>query len=285
MNENKLSERNRVVGVSFQDDARILTQEEIDFVESRILSAFRDQLSAENLFPTQFPHHLSQHRVTLNIDNWSNNAITSINNGRAELQSRGFIGVEPVLIASRRIARELDRLIANSNVSYRDFLLQNNLISAMYEVNLEDDSAILVVDAEVNAVIPIINRDFTLNWRELGKDNTPKFTEEVVDTAWFLLKEYMTEQQYSAFMEGNKIEVQNNDRNYRLIFDKKGEFMVLQEKAGSGIVSSLGRIKSYDYPLGDEIAAFLDWFKFKTEELISQRNCGTYGIVKEGQRR
>jgi len=40
----------------------------------------------------------------------------------------------------------------------------------------------------------------------------------------------------------------------------------------------------YDYPLGDEIAAFLDWFKHRTEELIAQWNCGTYGIKEDGLR-
>jgi len=264
--------------------ASILTEEEVAFIEARILSSFRDALM------TREGSHLEtrQHMVRLNIENWITNSVAQINTGRAELQSRGFVGVEPILVGSPRIIGDLDTRVANTHFSYRDVLLQNDLISGTYVREYEEDFAILIVDCEINDVLPMINQDFFLNWREASTSTSikkPRFSEEVVDTAWNLLKEYMTEQQYFAFMEGTKIEIQSNDGEYRLLLDKNGDFMVLKEEKGSGIVSSTGRIKSYDYPLGDEIAAFLDWFRFKTEELISQWNCGTYGIVKEGQRR
>jgi len=118
-----------------------------------------------------------------------------------------------------------------------------------------------------------------------GRNITTKFTEEAIQKSWNLLEEYMTPSQYFAFMEGDKIELWNDTEKFRLLIGKNGDFFVLEGKGGEGIVASSGRVRSYNYPLGDEIAAFLDWFKFKTKELISQWNCGTYGIVKEGQRR
>ena len=112
-----------------------------------------------------------------------------------------------------------------------------------------------------------------------------KFTDKINERAWKLLEEYMVPNQYFAFMENSTIELENNTNTFRLLINKDGKFTILEGKRGAGIAASSGRISSHDYPLGDEIAAFLDWFRFKTKELISQWNCGTYGIVKEGQKR
>jgi len=112
-----------------------------------------------------------------------------------------------------------------------------------------------------------------------------KFSEKVEQRAWELLKKYMTAGQHFAFMEGTTIEKQNKEGTYRILINRSGDFSILSGIKGEGIVQAFGRIKSYKYPLGDEIAAFLDWFDYKTEELIANWNCGTYGIVKEGERR
>lgn len=112
-----------------------------------------------------------------------------------------------------------------------------------------------------------------------------KFTDEINERAWNLVAEHMTTDQYFAFMEGSTVELENKDRVYRLLLEKTGDFVILQGIRGEGIVATKGRIRSHDYPLGDEIVAFLEWFNHKTKELISQWNCGTYGIVKEGERR
>ena len=279
--------------VTMMSGGSILTASEIDFIETNVMETFRDTLTAREIFPV----NARQHLVQLSTEGWPANAVSDINVGRATLQARGFVGLEPMLVGSASLIRTLDVWIANTRITYRQALLGNGLLSGVYEVSEEEDGgdacAILMVDAEINDLtIPTINQEFFLNWREIAHA-TPyvptkrpdKFTEKVVDTAWKLLEEYMTDEQYHAFIEGTKIELQNKEQNYRLILDKKGEFMILQQKTGAGIVSSSGRIRSYDYPLGDEIAAFIDWFQFKTEELISQWNCGTYGIVKEGQRR
>jgi len=112
-----------------------------------------------------------------------------------------------------------------------------------------------------------------------------RFPDEVTEKAWKLLEDHMTPDQHFAFMEKSTIELENDANTFRLLINKDGKFTILEGKRGAGIAASTGRISSHDYPLGDEIAAFLDWFRFKTKELISQWNCGTYGIVKEGQRR
>jgi len=114
---------------------------------------------------------------------------------------------------------------------------------------------------------------------------TERFPPEVQEKAWELLKKYMTPEQHFAFMEGTNIELENKAGSFRLLINKRGDFTILQGSVGAGIVASTGRIHSYDYPLGDEIAAFLDWFKHRTEELIAQWNCGTYGIKEDGLRR
>lgn len=113
-----------------------------------------------------------------------------------------------------------------------------------------------------------------------------KFDKEAIEKAWKLLEKYMTPDQYFAFMEGTTVELINKAETHRLLLNKKGDFTILQGiKAGSGITESSGRIHSYDYPLGDEISSFLDWFRHRTGELIANWNCGTYGIVKEGEKR
>ena len=106
------------------------------------------------------------------------------------------------------------------------------------------------------------------------------------EKAWKLLEKYMMPEQYFAFMEGTTVELINKAETHRLLINKKGDFTILTgTQAGTGVTESEGRIHSYTYPLGDEISAFLDWFRHKTDELIVNWNCGTYGIVKEGERR
>jgi len=118
-----------------------------------------------------------------------------------------------------------------------------------------------------------------------GRGNTYQYTafpEHVEQKAWDLLKKYMTAEQYFAFMEGSTIELENQLEDCRLLINKSGDFTILQGPRGAAITQASGRIHSYKYPLGDEIAAFLDWFNHRTKDLISNWQCGTYGIKKEG---
>lgn len=211
--------------------------------------------------------HNDQRNTPIVHDYWPVNAIGDINQGRAELQSQGYMNVAFTLIAPRSILDLLDGNIPNTDVTYRQFLLNNGLVNEIREA--EDAQSEVILTVPHNA------------W--IGQKS--KFTDEVVEKAWKLLEEYMAPAQYFAFVEGSKIELENKTGEFRLIIDKKGSFSILEGKRGEGIMATSGRIRSYDYPLGDEIATFMDWFKFKTKELISQWNCGTYGIVKEGQRR
>lgn len=114
---------------------------------------------------------------------------------------------------------------------------------------------------------------------------TEKFPPEVRKKAWKLLEQFMNPSQHFAFMEGADIELENPAKDFRLIINRSGKFIILEGSRGSGIVAQSGNVRGYKYPLGDEIAAFIDWFNHRTKELIAQWGCGTYGIVKEGERR
>jgi len=114
---------------------------------------------------------------------------------------------------------------------------------------------------------------------------TERFPKEVTDKAWKLLEQFMTPEQHFAFMEKADIELENVAGDFRLIINRSGKFTILEGARGKGIVAQSGNVRSYKYPLGDEIAAFIDWFNHRTKELIAQWGCGTYGIIKEGEGR
>lgn len=114
---------------------------------------------------------------------------------------------------------------------------------------------------------------------------TERFPQEVRDKAWKLLEQFMTPEQHFAFTEKADIELENVAGDFRLIINRSGKFTILEGARGKGIVAQSGNVRSYKYPLGDEIAAFIDWFNHRTKELIAQWGCGTYGIVKEGEGR
>lgn len=114
---------------------------------------------------------------------------------------------------------------------------------------------------------------------------TERFSPEVKEKAWKLLEQFMNPSQYFAFMEGADIELENLAKDFRLIINKSGKFIILEGARGGGIVAQSGNVQSYKYPLGDEIAAFIDWFNHRTKELIAQWGCGTYGIVNKEEGR
>jgi len=110
---------------------------------------------------------------------------------------------------------------------------------------------------------------------------TSKFSKKVEEKALKLLAKYMSHKQYQAFRKGGTVELKNKIGDYRLLIDVKGDFTILQGAEGAGIIMTSGRCRSHKYPIGDEIAAFLDWFNHRTEELIDRWRCGTYDI-KDG---
>ena len=88
--------------------------------------------------------------------NWPANAIADINTGRSALQALGFVGIEPILIGPPALVKCLDGQMANTTSTYRQFLLDNNLVSGImesanaYAADCGQDSVILVVPGEDN---------------------------------------------------------------------------------------------------------------------------------------
>lgn len=87
---------------------------------------------------------------------WPANAVHDVNDARAHLQGHGFVGIEPVLIAPPALVKCLDGAIANTGITYRTFLLDNNLVSAIvessnaYAADCGQDSALFVIPGEGN---------------------------------------------------------------------------------------------------------------------------------------
>ncbi len=82
---------------------------------------------------------------------WPANAVHDINDARAHLQSHGFVGIEPIMIAPPALVKCLDGYIANTAVTYRQSILNNNLLSGIiespnaYAADCGVDSAIFVI--------------------------------------------------------------------------------------------------------------------------------------------
>lgn len=87
---------------------------------------------------------------------WPGTAVANINVGRSNLQADGFVGIEPVLIGPPAMIKCLDGAIANTGLTYRTFLLDNNLVSAIietpnaYAADCGVDSVVLVIPGEGN---------------------------------------------------------------------------------------------------------------------------------------
>ena len=111
---------------------------------------------------------------------------------------------------------------------------------------------------------------------------TERFPPEVEAKAMELLRKFVSPEQYTAFIDRANIELENKAGDTRLIINQNGGFTMMKGDRGAGIVLTSGNVRSYRFPLGDEIAAFLDWFRYKTPELIQNWNCGNFGIVRDG---
>ena len=87
---------------------------------------------------------------------WPANAIADVNDGRAWLQGQGFVGIEPILIGPPALVKCLDGAIANTGLTYRQFLLSNNLVSGIietpnaYAADCGQDSVVLAIPGEGN---------------------------------------------------------------------------------------------------------------------------------------
>lgn len=88
--------------------------------------------------------------------NWPANAVADINTARAALQDAGFVGIQPIMIGPPALVKCLDGLIANTAITYKQALLNNGHVSAIYEssnafaADGNQDSVVLVVPGEGN---------------------------------------------------------------------------------------------------------------------------------------
>lgn len=88
--------------------------------------------------------------------NWPANAIADVNVARAALQAAGFVNLDPVMIGPPALIKCLDGQLANTGLTYRQFLLQNGLISRVMEssrafaADCGVDSVVLVVPGQGN---------------------------------------------------------------------------------------------------------------------------------------
>jgi len=116
---------------------------------------------------------------------WPANAIADVNTARTALENAGFIGEEPIMIGQPTAIKCLDRQLTNTEITYRQFLLRNGLVRAVYETrNLfaQDggtDSVLLVIPGKENFYM-VEAMPPTVNWWYDKMDNVYGVVREVV---------------------------------------------------------------------------------------------------------
>ena len=116
---------------------------------------------------------------------WPANAVADINAGRIALQAAGFIGEEPIMIGQPGQIKCLDQQLTNTSTTYRQFLLDNNLVRAIYETrNLFNaaggqTSVLLVIPGKENFYM-VEAMPPTVNWWYDKMDNAYGVVREVV---------------------------------------------------------------------------------------------------------
>ena len=117
---------------------------------------------------------------------WPANAIANINAARAVLQAAGYVGVPFTLVGRVTQIKALDGQVANTAFTYRQFLLQNKLVQAIYESdNLFTaagltTSALLVATAKENFDLVIAQDITTFMWQDKHMNQHGKVYEAVV---------------------------------------------------------------------------------------------------------
>jgi uncharacterized linocin/CFP29 family protein len=82
---------------------------------------------------------------------WPANAITDVNDAIAELEADGFNSGPFVLVARSEWVRKLDGAIANTGLTYRNFLLSNKIVADV----LSDDSLYSSAGGVDNALVVV----------------------------------------------------------------------------------------------------------------------------------
>ena len=117
---------------------------------------------------------------------WPANAIADINAARAQLQAQGFVDVDMVMVGPVAEIKKLDGQVANTAFTYRKFLLQNELVSAVYEstsvfaANGDEDSVLLVVPGIENFTVVIAQDVKTWLWQGKSMNYHGKVYEALV---------------------------------------------------------------------------------------------------------
>jgi len=116
---------------------------------------------------------------------WPTNAIADINAGLIALENAGFIGIDPIMIGRPSAIKCLNWQLAGTGMTYKQFLLQNKLVRAIYETrNLfatdgGTDSVILVMPGKENFYM-VEAMPPTVNWWYDKMDNAYGVVREAV---------------------------------------------------------------------------------------------------------
>lgn len=173
----------RRLGPSLLDDAVRTAAWEVADAEDRLL------LSGE--CPTwlalgmQGLSTITGHPSATATGNWPGNAVADINTARANLQAAGYVGIPPILIGPPAMVKCLDQFMTNTAVTYRQALLDNELVSAVYEsanlydANCDQDIILLVVPQKDNFYMVESMAPTTLLWRD-KMDNVYGTVREIV---------------------------------------------------------------------------------------------------------
>ena len=100
---------------------------------------------------------------------WPTNVVADVNAGLTELEALGFIGVDPIMIGRPETIKCLNWQLTNTEITYKEFLLRNKLVRAIYETrNLFSatggtDSVLLVIPGKENFYM-VEGMAPTVNW-------------------------------------------------------------------------------------------------------------------------
>ncbi len=103
---------------------------------------------------------------------WPGSAFVDINASRALLQASGYVNCPFALIGPVAEIKKLDGLIANTTKTYRQALLDNNLVAAVYETgslfaaNGDEDSVLLVCPGKDNFDLVVGQETSTYLWQD-----------------------------------------------------------------------------------------------------------------------
>lgn len=91
---------------------------------------------------------------------WPANAITDVNDAIAELEADGFTSGPYVLVGRVDWIRKLDQAISNTDITYRSFLLKNDIIQGV----IADDSLYASAGGTDSALVVQPGRTTSSSW-------------------------------------------------------------------------------------------------------------------------